>query len=405
MTAPPASDAAVVRPSWVTADVKRILLAQVVFGFGWSLYLLLPKFLATQLQAPPDAIGRISAMGGVAGLLTLPFTALWLDRFERRRFFRAGALCIIAASIGLSQVHAIGPLVYVMQGCVSASFVLAFNATAAMLSDYAPPERLGQAIGWLGSANVGMNAVATMIAEPVASHFGWSSVFGLGLIAGCAAFAFSFWLKPAAAGGEVLAAAAPRPAPAADSSKISRAAIASILLTTTLMGAVFIGLYGFVQPYAVSLGAKEVRWFFVGYTVSVVAGRVFLGQLGDRAGRRNVSMWMLVGYAVAAALMVRFEIDLLAVYGLVFGAAHGLVYPTLNALLIEFLPVRRRGLAMVLYNGGFNLGSSVGAFGWGLLAKYSGYSAVYEVSAVCALMAAAILFATRSDEVRATKYR
>jgi MFS family permease len=171
------------------------------------------------------------------------------------------------------------------------------------------------------------------------------------------------------------------------------------------MGAVFIALYGFVQPYAVSLGAKEVRWFFVGYTVSVVAGRIFLGQLGDRAGRRNVSMWMLCGYAVASALMVRFEVDLLAAYGLVFGAAHGLAYPTLNALLIEFLPVSRRGLAMVLYNGGFNLGSSIGAFAWGVLAAGSGYAAVYEVSAVCSIIAAGILFARRSDELRAQKHR
>jgi hypothetical protein len=48
--------------SWVTRDVKRILATQVVFGFAWSLYLLNPKFFATQLNAPPDVIGKISAM-------------------------------------------------------------------------------------------------------------------------------------------------------------------------------------------------------------------------------------------------------------------------------------------------------------------------------------------------------
>jgi predicted MFS family arabinose efflux permease len=158
------------------------------------------------------------------------------------------------------------------------------------------------------------------------------------------------------------------------------------------MGAVFIAGFGFIQPYAVSLGAHEVRYFFLGFTAAAVGCRIWLGGLGDRLGRRTVSMWMLVGYAVSAALMRHLEVDALVLYGLVFGAAHGLLYPTLNALLLELLPAARRGLGMVLYNGAFNLGTSVGSLGWGLLAKRSGYPAVYEVAAAGALVAAGLLF-------------
>jgi len=50
---------------------------------------------------------------------------------------------------------------------------------------------------------------------------------------------------------------------------------------------------------------------------------------------------------------------LAGVLRLVFGAAHGVLYPTLNALMLELLPVSRRGLGMVLYNGAFNLGASL----------------------------------------------
>jgi MFS family permease len=109
-------------------------------------------------------------------------------------------------------------------------------------------------------------------------------------------------------------------------------------------------------------------------------------------GRRNVSIWMFAGYAVAAAVMRKLDIHLLAVYGFAFGAAHGLLYPTLNALLLEFLPVGRRGFGMVLYNGAFTLGTSAGSLGWGLLAKHQGYPAVYTVAALHSLVAAGILF-------------
>jgi predicted MFS family arabinose efflux permease len=81
----------------------------------------------------------------------------------------------------------------------------------------------------------------------------------------------------------------------------------------------------------------------------------------------------------------------LVLYGLAFGAAHGLLYPTLNALLLELLPSKRRGLGMVLYNGAFNLGTSVGSLGWGLLAKRHGYPVIYEVAAVVSLVAASAL--------------
>ncbi|HET6339577.1 MAG TPA: MFS transporter [Polyangiales bacterium] len=378
------------RASWVTRDVKRIFVTQVVFGFGWSLYLLIPKFLATQLKAPPDLIGQISAMGGAAGLLTAPFAAFGLDRYERKFFFRAGASLIIVASVGMTLVHEVTPLIYVLQGCVSAAFVLAFNATAALLSDYAPPERLGQAIGWLGGANVAMNAVATMIAEPLATSFGWPAVFALGVIAGCAAFVLSFGLRSAPR----VAAVAPLEEGVVAAKRGGRAnrGVVLLLVSATVMGAVFIALFGFVQPYAVSLGAHELRYFFLGFTLAAVCGRVLLGGLGDRLGRRVVSIWMLGGYAAAAAFMRELDIDLLMFYGVAFGAAHGLLYPTLNALLLELLPAGRRGLGMVLYNGAFNLGTSMGSLGWGLLAKHEGYPAVYATAALSALLAGALLF-------------
>jgi len=49
-----------------------------------------------------------------------------------------------------------------------------------------------------------------------------------------------------------------------------------------IMGCVFIAAFGFVQPYALSRGAREVRGFFLGFTCSAVLCRVFLGGLGDR---------------------------------------------------------------------------------------------------------------------------
>jgi MFS family permease len=374
---------------WFTRDVQRIFVAQVLFGFGWSLYLLIPKFLATELRAEPDVIGHIGGIGGLAGLLTIPFAAYGLDRFARRYFFGWAALLILLLSLGFTLVHEVTWLVYVLQGCVSAAFVLAFNATAALLADYAPPAQMGKAIGWLGGANVGMNAVATVIAEPLAASHGWRAVFWLGIAAGAAALTMSFWLPSSPPRAAAVA------ADGGEGSAHVMLRIAPLLASTLLMGAAFNAMFGFVQPYAVSLGAREVRGFFVGYTLAVVAGRMLLGGLGDRFGRRRVSMIMLVGYGLAAWLMRQLDVELLSMYGVAFGTAHGIAYPTINALLLDLLPATRRGLGMVLFNGAFGLGGSVGSFGWGVLAQHYGYPMIYVVAALCALIASGMLGAVR----------
>jgi MFS family permease len=358
-----------------------ILFAQTVFGFGWSLYLLIPKFLATELHAGPETIGHVAAMGGIAGLLTVPFAARGLDRLGRRLFFQLGTALIVLLSLGFMCVHEVGPLVFVLQGCLSASFVLAYNSAAALLTDYAPPEATGQAIGWLGSANVAMNAISTAVAEPLAERFGWKIVFQLGVVAGLCALALSVVLRAPRARSLQPTAAEP----------VVVQPLIGPLVAGVLIGMVFIAGFSFVQPYAVSLGTRHVRGFFLGFTLAAVSCRLFLGGLGDRLGRRRVATWMLIGYGLTTLIMRDLQPDLLFVHGFLFGSAHGLLYPTMNALVLEVLPSSRKGLGMVLFNGSFNVGSSTGGLVWGALAARAGYANVYVAAALLAFIAVVAL--------------
>jgi MFS family permease len=293
---------------------------------------------------------------------------------------------VVALSVGFLFVREVSFAVYVLQGAVAAAFVLAFNATAALLADHTPPARIGQAIGWLGGANVMMNAVSTMIAEPLATKYGWHVVFELGIVAGACALALSFTLREVEARPRELEAA-----PRASLIPSHREPIVGILLATALIGAVFAAMFIFVQPYALDLGATEVREFFLGFTIAAVLCRVFLGGLGDRFGRRTISTCMAVGYGLAALLTAGLDPTRLGMYGFAFGLAHGLLYPTMNALVLEVMPAARRGLGMVLYNGAFNLGTALSGLAWGWVARERGYPSLYVVASGAAFVAAAVL--------------
>jgi MFS family permease len=164
-----------------------------------------------------------------------------------------------------------------------------------------------------------------------------------------------------------------------------------VFVVSAFSGATFVAMFTFHQPYALSLGARNVAPFFVGFTVAAMAMRLLFGSLGDRLGRRRVATTALLVYAVAAQAVGHLHVDWLWAYGSLFGVAHGVFYPTLNAYAIEHAPATARGRVMAFYNGAFNLGSAVGALGWGALAHQSGYGAVFAPAAIVALLAAAIL--------------
>ena len=57
-----------------------LLAIQLAHGFAFSSFFLLPKFLTTELGAGPELIGRITAVAGIAGVLSVPLVGIWIDR-------------------------------------------------------------------------------------------------------------------------------------------------------------------------------------------------------------------------------------------------------------------------------------------------------------------------------------
>lgn len=370
----------------VSRDVLAVLVCQVLFSFGWSLYLLLPKFYTKVLSIGPHALGHLTAVGGMTGLLTAPVTGYALDRLGRVAFFRCGCLLLFLLSVIFSRVQEVGPLLYLLQGLMIGSFVLAWNAAAALITDHTPSEHMGRVIGWLGGVNVLMNAAAAIVAEPLAAQHGWSAVFLLGAVAAALALAASLWMR------DVEAEDANRLRTSALPVALPFLSMGVVMAAAVLQGGAFIAVFHFVQPYALWLGAREVRAFLLGFSAAAVMCRVFMGGLGDHFGRDIVSAWALVTYAVCALSMAWLHVPALFLYGLLFGVGHGVLYPTLNALLAQIMPAQRRGLAMVLYNAAFNLGTAVGSWNWGRIAERRGYPAMYQWAACAALAAASLLW-------------
>ena len=118
-----------------------LLLAQAGFGFAHSVFLMLPKWMATELQAGPDEIGVVVAVSAISIVLFLLPAGSIVDRRGRKPFLVAGAALMSLASALYVYVDSIGPLLYGLRLLQSIAFAYAFAGGAALCVDAAPPNR------------------------------------------------------------------------------------------------------------------------------------------------------------------------------------------------------------------------------------------------------------------------
>jgi MFS family permease len=366
--------------SLFTRNFVALLAAQACFGFSFSSFFLLPKFMTVELQAGPDQIGSVTASFYLTAVLMGPWMGTVVDRRGRRRFLTAGALLQAAAALGFMWVDQVGPLLYglrMLQGC---AFAMAFVAGSALAVDEAPADRLALALGIFGLTMLSNNAVAPVLVEEIGHRAGWPPAFALAAAMALVSAALSRRLPDR-----------PRPAPDVKVpgllEVITRPGAPRTWLVVGLAGAAFGVMFTYPQPFALELGIQNVRSFFVAYTAAALSVRLGIGPFTDRLGRRRVALVALVVYAATTALASQIGTLGLAAVGGAFGLAHGVFYPTFNALAVERSGEHERGKTMALFNGFFNVGYACGVFGLGLVAARIGYPPVFWLgggSAACA---------------------
>jgi MFS family permease len=376
----------------LTRGFASLLLAQVGFGYAFSSYFLLPKFVVVALDGGPREIGWLTAAHNAAVFALMPAMGALVDRFGRRRFLTAGALLMAIASLLFTAIDSFGPAIFALRAIQALAFAMAFAAGSALAVDEAPPERVAQAIGLFGLTFLSMNAVAPIVVEEVSSRAGWPAAFGLATAGALLCALLSLRLRERAVPPEH---GEPPPGLFAVATRPSQLRVMAVI---GLVGVAFSSIFNFHQPYALAAGIERVRAFFAAYAVAAIGVRIGLGDWIDRFGRRRSAIAALALYVAVALLASEIPRAGLAALGGALGLAHGVFYPAFNAVAIERAGPRERGKGMALYQAAFQAGGAVGPFALGLLAERAGYPPVFYASAGC--LAVALVVLVRSPEGR-----
>jgi len=368
-----------------------LLLASVsLFGFSWSFYLILPKFFAAELGMDAAAIGRAVAIEGLTAFAFTPLVGWLVDRYGRRPWLIVGNLMLALTGVVYLFVDQEGPLLFLAQMSWGIGMVMGFNSAGTMTADIAPSDRMAQALGLFGAANLGMNAVSPTIGEVLADSVGWQYVFAASASAGLLATVLSTRLRePAryqAQGHE-----ARRP--------IFGGSLMRVYAATFVMTAAFTALFTLHQPFALELGVTEVRSFFIGFAIVALTVRLGGGRLIDRFGVLRSSVIAFCLYSAVPPMLGILGPGHLFAIGAMMGLGHGIAYPAVTALGIERADGSSRGMVVSIVHGAFNGGHAFFAYALGFVAAAWGYDVAFGAAGAVTLSGAFILSVSRRTKV------
>jgi MFS family permease len=365
-------------PPLLTRDFALLLALQLAFGFAFSSFFLLPKYVVTELSGTAGQVGYVGALAVVTAIVTAPIAGKLLARGPRRPMVLLGSAVTLLTSLAFLWVSGLDGYLYLVRAAQGVGFTLFFVGTVTLVADLAPAARLGQALGWFGSAALLMNAVATLVAERIAHDYGWRGVFLSSAGAGLVTTALALALREPRGSASV-------PAATASGETDTYQALRSrgpVLWAALAGGAAFGVMFTFTQPFALALGDTHVGPLFAGYTATALLVRLAFGSLADRLGRARVGAAGLAFYSLVVAVTAWLQPGWLWALGLAFGLAHGAFYPSLNALALEGATHAQRGTITAYFIAAFNAGVLVVTFGLGQVAEAYGYPTLFLLVAV-----------------------
>ena len=368
----------------LTPQFALLLVTTSIIGLSFSTYFLLPKFLALELGADAATIGSLNAVSLLASVICMPIAGVQIDRLGRRLFICLGALLFAGASAGFLLIDRVGPLLWALRLLQGVAWPLFYLALSTLATDIAPKARMGQAIGVFGAIMISTNALGPALAELGASLFGWKVVFGATVAAALLAALLSRFLREQH-----------RPQTREETTSmlelVRRPGLMRVLIVTVMVGWTFGSMFTFYQPWALASGFEQVSTFLVAFAGSAMVVRVGLGGIADRMGRMRVAQATLLLYIAAPLSLIWLPTLGLLLTGGLLGIAHGMFFPTFNAVAVDLALKSERGKAMAAYNGAFNVGFAAGSYLLGYIAIATSFPTIFLIAAVICAVAFVLL--------------
>jgi MFS family permease len=352
--------------------------ANFLFFFNISSFNLLPLYIS-DLGGAEARIGWIMGVYSLAAFIFLPVIGRWVERVGIKPLQVVGGATGLVASASFVFLTELSPLFSVLRILQGFGYSAFFVANLTLIAEIAPPRHRAETVGIFGISGLLTMGLAPAVGELVIQAYGYQVFF---------LFAASFSL----AGLLVVALLKPPeivPVATAPWGGITRAMVFLPLLISVIFGICHGTLYAFFPPFAKGVaGVHRVGGFYIAYAFAAIGIRVIGRRWADAWGRYETVIPALLLFSLGVFLLL-WPGPLRALFwvGGLTGSAHGVLYPTLAALLVDQVEPGRRGRVLGLFSSAIVLGTSLGPMTMGLVAQEIGYEGMFGLTGLLPLFA------------------
>lgn len=368
----------------LTRDFVWVILINTFFHLNFTSFFLLPLFIKS-LGGDEADIGIIMGVAGFASIVVIPFTGSLIDRFGRKPFLIYGNLIMTLVGLLFANLKTLNIFIFILLRIIQGfGFAFTFVSAQTIVIDIVPESRRAEGLGFFGVFTMATHALGPAIGEIIQLRFGFSTLFLFAMFFSIIALFLSRSINETGETGEKFT----NPFVFLMNSQN----LYGTLFTTIICGGGFASVLVFITTYMQGLSLKPVSAFFLSYTVSAIATRIFLGQLADRYERSKIIIPSMLLYGMSIfCLVFTKNMPLLILDAAIFGIAHGFIYPAMGAMVVDISgPARGKGLSF--YSGSFSLGFTLSSIASGFIAKHYGYENMFVSSGLVLFMGMLIFY-------------
>jgi MFS family permease len=320
----------------------------------------LPQFLSNLGGA--DYKGFIIGLFTITAAVSRPFSGKLVDKIGRKPIIYFGiTICIICALLYplLTTIFSFF-MVRLLHGFCAGT---APTASSAILADIVPPNKRGEAMGFMGLlANIG-TAISPSLGSFITNHYSLEAMFYFSCFLGFLSWLLIFFVAETLENRQALKwyHFNIQAEDVVEPSVIQPALV--MFLYTIAFGAVLT-----ISPdISQHLQIENKGLFMAFYTFGSILVRLYAGKVSDKYGRIKILRWGLALQVIALTAM-GFATNATMLFACIFlyGMSMGIASPTVLAWTIDHTNNTNRGRALATSYLAMELGIGSGAFmaGW-----------------------------------------
>lgn len=355
------------------------------------MFVLFPLFVRS-LGGTETTVGLLVGTGAAASVLCRPFVGGLLDRVSRRRTLLWGQVVNLLSFLPFLWIATVGPALYLAAIVHWVVWGYLFAAYFTYAADLAPPSRRGEGLAIFGMFGILTNGLGPTLGEWVIDRGGFPGFFVVATAFAAASLALTCFVR-----------AAPPPGNPVGRSVAKDLAVLlqrggggplRVFGAMALFGAGINAAWYFLPLFGHTIGIERVAPFFLAYSATSVALRLFGRRLPDRLGPHRVALPFLGVFGLGLLSVCALPTPgVIVLAGMACGAGHGALWPVLQTLALDRAAAGMAGATVALSTAALDVGGVVGnpVFGW--VAETSGYRPMFTLAA-CAALGALALMAT-----------